>query len=176
MTYIAFLNSFVVDSFMKAKIKENHVDLHYIIDLPIPKQAVGNKEVLTLAMKLSLPDHIFSPLWLFFLKTNHISRDEVLYQNWAITPHERLRLRCLLDAVVAELYRLDYPEFAWILKNCAWPIKTIHNKQQNFDPKGFWRVDKDKDPELRHSVLTLRAFADLKKIIEKNNGDRDAGR
>jgi hypothetical protein len=28
-------------------------------------------------------------------------------------------------------------------------------------PKGFWRVDKEKDPELRHTVLAQVAYADL---------------
>jgi hypothetical protein len=43
------------------------------------------------------------------------------------------------------------------------------------DPKGFWRVDKDKDPELRHTVLTLIAFHDLESKIREHGGDRDAG-
>ncbi len=43
------------------------------------------------------------------------------------------------------------------------------------DPKGFWRVDKDKDPELRHTVLTLVAFHDLEEKIRACGGDRDAG-
>jgi hypothetical protein len=43
------------------------------------------------------------------------------------------------------------------------------------DPKGFWRVDKDKDPELRHTVLTLIAFHDLEAKIREHGGDRDAG-
>ena len=42
-------------------------------------------------------------------------------------------------------------------------------------PKGFWRVDKDKEPELRHTVLTLIAFHDLEQKIRENGGDRVAG-
>ena len=41
--------------------------------------------------------------------------------------------------------------------------------------KGFWRVDKDKSPELRHTVLTLIAFHDLESKIREHGGDRDAG-
>jgi len=40
---------------------------------------------------------------------------------------------------------------------------------------GFWRVDKDKDPELRHTVLTLLAFHDLDEKIRSCAGDRVAG-
>ena len=43
------------------------------------------------------------------------------------------------------------------------------------DPNGFWRVDKDKDPELRHTVLTLVAFRDLEAKIRACGGDCDAG-
>jgi len=83
---------------------------------------------------------------------------------WAITSHERLRLRCLLDAIIAELYGLSYDDFAWILRECGYPKENIRELSKTFDPKGFWRVDKDKDPELRHTVLALKAFADLKEI------------
>jgi hypothetical protein len=41
--------------------------------------------------------------------------------------------------------------------------------------KGFWRVDKEKDPELRHTVLTLVAFHDLQEKIRSCGGDRDKG-
>ena len=42
-------------------------------------------------------------------------------------------------------------------------------------PKGFWRVDRDIDPELRHTVLTLVAFHDLEERIEAAGGDRELG-
>ena len=43
------------------------------------------------------------------------------------------------------------------------------------DPKGFWRVDKEKDPELRQTVLTLVAFHDLEEKIKAAGGDREKG-
>jgi hypothetical protein len=44
------------------------------------------------------------------------------------------------------------------------------------DPKGFWRVERDIDPDLRHAVLTLVAFEQLRKLglaafIEQNGGE-----
>jgi len=42
-------------------------------------------------------------------------------------------------------------------------------------PKGFWRVDRNAEPELRHPVLTLVAFADLDERIRAANGDREVG-
>lgn len=96
---------------------------------------------------------------------------------WAITPHERLRLRSMLDAIVAELYGLEWDDFAWILRDCDHPAEVIGEKAfaRTLDPKGFWRVDKGQDPELRHTVLSLVALRDLKETIASHGGDRDAG-
>ena len=96
--------------------------------------------------------------------------------KWALTGHERLRLRCMLDALVASLYGLDRDDFAWVLKDCDHPAANLSDNAfcRSLDPKGFWRVDKSEDPELRHSVLSLAAFDDLAAAIERA-GDRDAG-
>jgi hypothetical protein len=75
-----------------------------------------------------------------------------------------------MDAIVASAFGLDMNALRQILRACDQPIANVGG-----DPKGFWRVDKDKDPELRHTVLTLIAFHDLEARIREHNGDRDAG-
>lgn len=64
-----------------------------------------------------------------------------------------------------------------MLRYCDYPLAWLGQKgfARAFDPKGFWRVDKDLDPELRHTVLTVVAFDVLEKLIEQHGGDRDAG-
>jgi hypothetical protein len=64
-----------------------------------------------------------------------------------------------------------------VLEDCDHPLATVAQKQfrRGLSPRGFWRIDKDKDPELRHTVLTLVAFSDLQTHIEARGGDRDAG-
>jgi len=47
------------------------------------------------------------------------------------------------------------------IKGCEFWSKAI---ARSFDPKGFWRVDKDKSPELRHTVLSPIAFQELTAI------------
>lgn len=60
--------------------------------------------------------------------------------------------------------------------DCALPVYQLTQDQQSkLSPRGFWRVDKNKDPELRHTVLTLVALHDLEEQIRDCGGDRDKG-
>ncbi|MDR0966387.1 MAG: hypothetical protein LBM75_07805 [Myxococcales bacterium] len=88
----------------------------------------------------------------------------------AQTPHERLRLRSILDAIVAALYGLSRDDLRWILRDCDHPKERLSDRAftRTLDPKGFWRVDKDEDPELRHTVLTLVAFDALMEHLTPN--------
>jgi hypothetical protein len=77
-----------------------------------------------------------------------------------------MRLRAVVDASIAELYGLEPNELAWLLRECDHPVSSLRSKEfrgQLF-AKGFWRIDKEKHPELRHTILTLVAFRELKRI------------
>ena len=74
----------------------------------------------------------------------------------------------MCDAVVGCVLGLDMADLSAILRSCDHPRPTG-------DPKGFWRVDRYTDPELRHTVLTLVAFRDLESKIEAAGGDREKG-
>ncbi len=95
----------------------------------------------------------------------------------ALTEHERVRLRCVIEAVMFVAFRLDLKDVHRILQRCDLPQANIKGSflAGELDAKGFWRVDKDKDPELRHTVLTVVAFRDLLKKIEEAGGERKSG-
>ena len=54
-------------------------------------------------------------------------------------------------------------DFAWLLHDCDHPTAVLRDRTfaGKLDPKGFWRVDKEREPELRHPVLAQVAYADL---------------
>jgi hypothetical protein len=83
----------------------------------------------------------------------------------------------MLDAIAAELLGLDGDDLRRILADCDHPVSSLQSLafRRELDPKGFWRVDKEKDPELRHTVLTVSAFEDLKSTIAAHGGIRDQG-
>ncbi|MDP2182396.1 MAG: hypothetical protein Q8K99_07485 [Actinomycetota bacterium] len=95
--------------------------------------------------------------------------------HWRIQPSARLAARAALDAVAAVLFGLDSSSASSILEDCDLPGEAVSSRANALRATGFWRVDKDKDPELRHTVLTLVAFHDLEEKIRACGGDRDVG-
>ncbi|MBZ5708108.1 AAA family ATPase [Nannocystis pusilla] len=161
------LNTFAFDFTARIRISGTHMNYYVVEELPLPPPALALSlsHVTTL---LGMPLARFAPWW-----------PRELWAQWsrrAITPHERLRLRCILDAVVAALYNLSRDDLRWVLRDCDHPKDRLSDKAfcRTLDPKGFWRVDRDQDPELRHTVLTLVAFDALGRLLAEHPGDRDA--
>ena len=170
----AMLNSLVFDWHLRLRFGGSggvgaldHAKMHECV-APLPGHAQAALEAFT--MRLNLPNELFAPDWLYPERASRPWK-----QLWAVTPHERLRLRCILDAIVAALYGLSRDDLRWILRDCDHPVERVTNKAfaRTLDPKGFWRVDKSEPPELRHTVLTQVAFDALERLIAEHGGDRD---
>jgi hypothetical protein len=163
----AVLNSFAYDYQLRCRLGGLTLNYFIIEETALPKQSLilGNvKNWLDLAtLQLCGTANCFSTVW-------SALRAEVKWRPWqelwAVTPYERLRLRCILDALVADLYGLELEDLGLILQRCDYPARLFgdYDFYRTLDPKGFWRVDKEKEPELRHTVLTLVAFHELKRI------------
>ncbi|MGD0088503.1 MAG: hypothetical protein ABSE73_01155 [Planctomycetota bacterium] len=145
---VAILNAFCFDFLIRQRCGGNNVTAEVINESVIPRFARLPATLLLHSSALSIPHVVFSAQWLQLRLIAALQGR--CRAHWAITAHERLRLRCILDAIVAELYGLSFDDFAWILR------------QDMSDPKGFWRVDQDKPLELRHTTLALAGFRDLK--------------
>jgi len=166
----AILNSFCFDWMVRQRLTGQHVSRYFLKDVALPRCQMRTP-VSLLVLRLNATHPFFAAWW------QELDGARCGYKRtWAVTQHERLRIRCMLDAVVAVLYGLDRADFAWILKDCDHPRTYLAAKVfcRRLDPKGFWRVDKAQGPELRHTVLSLAAFEDLQAAIAAA-GDRDAG-
>ena len=94
----------------------------------------------------------------------------------AVTASERLRRRAVLDVLVAAFHGLAESDYRYLLADSDHPCSIAASRRSSqLRGKGFWRVDKDRPPELRHTVLTQIAFADLQDHVEAAGGDLDAG-
>ena len=176
------LCSFPFDFVLRRKMSQNNVSLFYLEEIPTPYILSLNdnlrQKIFFMGLGLSATLQIHIPCWVKLTKTYPHLKANSYSSYLAITPYERLRLRSILDAIVAELYGLEIEDFACILKDSDLPKEQSNDKtySRTLDAKGFWRIDKDKDPELRHTVLSQIAFQELKKIgleafLNLNNGE-----
>jgi hypothetical protein len=169
----ALLGSFTSDYVARYRIGYLHLSYFVIEELPLVSQRdLGMREDVALRARtasLSANMSVFSPLWCGFGPGGSPGWRAM----WASVDSERLRLRCQADVLCASAYGLDWASLGMILSDCDRPTAYM-GAGDRLSPKGFWRVDKDKDPELRHTVLTLVAFHDLEEKI-RDCGNRDAG-
>ena len=180
LSLVGLLNSIVFDFGVRARLGGLNLSFFVLNEVPIVGPAVRSLGWVAISSASLLLSHkVFAPEWLLLrsLGTNERILSIPVKRLWAITPLQRLRLRCILDSIIAELYGLGWDDLSWILNNTDHPVVRLNDKSfyRTLDPKGFWRVDKDKDPEIRQTVLTLAAFKDLKETIADYEGDRDKG-
>ena len=90
----------------------------------------------------------------------------------AVTLRSRIERMAMLDALVAHWLGLDLDDLVYVLRSCDFERHDAAGEA--LDPKGFWRVDKHLDPELRRTVLAILAFQDLQSTI-RTVGDEAKG-
>ncbi len=164
----ALLNSWPFDWLERVRQGATSINYYIIEEAPLPRPTGRHIRWLSaLAVRLGACMNYFGQAWLAERHKWPNQHSWPWKRRWAVSDHERLRLRCLLDAVVAAAYGLEQPDLHWILRDSDYPVEILRvgDFTRLLDPKGFWRVDKDKDPELRHTVLTLAAFRDLQQAI-----------
>lgn len=165
---VATVNSLSYDFALRCRLGGVNLNYFVIEETPLPRPTKwGVAQTLARAIaSLCWPHAMFAPVWNVLGGQEGQLRSKAWKRLWAVTEYNRLRLRCVLDAVVAYIYGLDVHDMEWLLRDCDHPVEATRSDEftRTLDPKGFWRVDKEKDPELRHTVLTLVAFQELKRF------------
>ena len=163
--FVAYLSSLAFDWSVRQRMSGTHLNWHVVESLGLPPPGSAPRELRNRYINAVLPGIHFAGEWLRLSPT--ISRP---YPS-ACSPRERLRIAVMVDAVVAAIMEFSVSDLRHVLAECDHPRGDTNRKQ----PKGFWRVDKDKDPELRHTILTLVAFHDLESRVRAADGDRAKG-
>lgn len=164
------LNSFVFDYDVRQRLGGLNLSFFLLDESVFPDRNMAER-LSGIGRALSACNVRAANAWL-----HNVDRSKSWQMHWAMTPHERLRLRVIADAVTAHLYGLDIDEFKHVLADCDRPCDDYRNRDVGFDPKGFWRVDRERPPELRHTVLSLVALHELKAVglesfLAMNGGD-----
>lgn len=167
----ACMGSLTYDWALRQRIAGTNINLFFLLESGWPRELFRATGLLAdQILALCFPADRYSHRWLE-------ARPTVAAVHWSLAGGDRLRRRCMVDAIVASMYGVGMDDLGWMLRDCDHPLDVLAQKafRRKLDPKGFWRIDKDKDPELRHTVLTLVAFQDLKNLIDEHGGDRDQG-
>jgi hypothetical protein len=160
LSLVTILNSFVYDYTSRSRCGGLHLSYFVIEETPLPQPETVPSALPLLALRLMGSSTSMARPWLdFAVKCAHKTWQSL----WALTEHERLRQRCMTDALVAHALGLSVENFAWIVRDSDYSVDLARDGvfSGKLDPKGFWRIDKDREPELRHTVLAQVAFAHL---------------
>ncbi len=173
-----FLNSFIYDYFLRTRLGGITLNYFIIEEMAIP-QGVNGKLAGAMGLitnRLCSCHELFSPEWRTWRGSTLVSLG--WRRLWAITEAERLRLRVINDALAAMTADASEVDVKWILRESDIPLAQLGSKDftRSCDPKGFWRIGKELDPELRHTVLAYVAFCDLKQkgleaFLSQNDGE-----
>lgn len=164
MALAGILNSYAYDAQVRIRLTGLNISFFILDETVIPRFSTVPLALLQLMSRAMCSSSSFCIQWLSTLRPTACVQLQL-----AFTTAERLRVTAMINASVMGLFRYDWSNARHLLRDCDAVTFTIA------DSKGFWRVDKDKDPEIRHTVLTLIAFHDLQSKIDACGGDREAG-
>ena len=89
----------------------------------------------------------------------------------ALTRRRRIERVAMINAIAASAMGFGESELRHALEDCDMPRGSV----ESANPKGFWRIDSRRDPELRQTVLTFIAYLDLHDKIKATNGNWEYG-
>jgi hypothetical protein len=167
---IAVLDSLAFDFVFRLRLVGLNLNYFIVAEAPVtrPDRIIKHKILRSRFFSLTCCAIPFSHMW------QGADDNERWRDLWSLTEAERLRTLLQVEVAASAISGLDLLDMEHILVDCDHPAKDI-GLVTHLNPKGFWRVDKDKDPELRHTVLTLIAFHDLEEKIRACGGDREKG-
>ena len=155
--WFAILSSIVFDWQARMRISGTNMNLHFFEEMGVPIPHLCDTLQILCSVGLGLSSTVQSASQLEWGAT-------VL----PIAASERMRCKVIADAIVAFVFGLSSDDLSHVLADC-----DLGNPRGR--PTGFWRVDRDRAPELRHTVLTQVAFRDLETKIADAGGDGERG-
>ena len=165
----ALLNSFVFDWLVRQRLGATALAWYVLSEAALPRASTVPSPLLPIVKKLNLFPGLFAAIQVAAGAPD---------AHAALTPAERVRLRSIMDAISCATYGCNTADLRHILRDSDLPVSDVtagSRRTAPLDARGFWRVDRDKDPELRHTVLTLVAFHDLESRVRAADGDRAKG-
>ena len=161
----AIFSTFSFDSVVRYRLGGLNMSQFVLNETVLPAH---NKSAMQIVLDLAGNVNLVGPL---FSCERIETRSDIVSNVQSIALRRRLEQICTLDAIVAFWMGLNSDDLKFFFAGCD--VRSTPTLTEN--PKGFWRVDQKKDPELRRTVLTLIAFNDLDSKIQAASGDPEKG-
>ena len=164
---VALFNSFTFDWLVRHRLGGAALAWYVLAECVLPN-ALEMPNLFPIVKRLNL----FPSLFAAVLSTHSVDMHDALH------PGERVRLRSIIDAVSCATYGCDEADLRHMLRDSDLPASNVSSRSRHatsLNARGFWRVDKDKHPELRHAILSVVAYHDLESKICVADGDREKG-
>ena len=166
------LNSFVYNYAVRIRLTGINLNKFIVWETPVPCETSLSEMIPLLVAQLALCHEVFAPAWLELAKCYPHLKNYPWKYWWAISRLERIRIRSLVEALVAYAYGLDGETQSDDILSCekgefAWILNPDEKRQ-----KGFWRVDSDLPSPVRLPSLSLCVFSILRKYgLDKVTSD-----
>jgi len=163
LVLVALLNSFALDFVARRICAGTNLDRHHLMRLPMPGTDGRLSPRLGLAvrsLRLGACHPLFAPLWLHCLERIPELAERPWRGWWAVTPAARTALKVEADLLAAAAYGLTPQDLDLLLSDCRHPAErlSVPATAATLPRRGFWRVDRDRPPDVRHTEL-VRTFA-----------------
>jgi len=149
----ALLNSFAPDFVARRICAGTNLDRHHLVRLPLP--ATDLDGLALRALRLGACHPLFAPLWLHCAERWPALLERPWRAWWAVTPASRTALKVEADLLAASAYGLTPHDLDRMLADCGHPPERLASPSfaATLPRRGFWRVDRDRSPEGRHTEL-----------------------
>ena len=156
-TCFVVLSSLIFDWQARMRIVGTNMTFHFLEEMGVPLLKLNRiyRPSSYMALGLAIP-------------AQAVTRLEWNALQIPICISERMRCNAVADALVASAYGLDGDDFTEVLAGCD--LSKPKGRET-----GFWRVDKERETELRHTILTQVAFQDLETKIDASGGNWELG-
>lgn len=165
---LSVLNSLAYDYALRNRLAGLNLNYFVISETPLPQLSQELWDIVRQnALSLLMPNTMFATHW----KTSE-SKEASWRELWAVTRCERRRRIAINEAIMFAAFGLTWDDVRQILANCDLPRSVLDaGGIRQLNPKGFWRVDKDLDPENRLPVLSLLSFYSLDQLMKEHQCD-----
>lgn len=169
------LSSYAFDWQLRRRIAGTNINMFFLDESCAPTPERTGRTLSLYTLSCAAPCWQTADKWLHACCEGIVGSQQGIMTQWAIRRAKRVERLVAIDAIALSLFGINETDAFTLLEQCDYPVHYLAKNSSELSAIGFWRIDKDKHPEHRHTVLTLVAFHELQEKIAEYGGDMEKG-